>query len=449
MNNITVNATGCGRGKSTFNRQLITRNRDTRFLVIVPSLALANEYYTCGTVIHGENTKNVQKRIFGAINSNTRVIVITQKAFLDCPSKKLLCENRTVIQDEHLEVYYTRKWRMANHLDWLDMFSVESSGHDGWYEVLVDKDRAQEFIATEDMLDNKQMIEDLLATPQRIFTNRPKLGSKSMLFRLISPEVYAGADAVHVACANFKATRQFQIWSKCFLTRFDVIQEFERYVTPALTVHYADQLYNSKTFNARDSSIRDAVINYIGQHCKKPVYVDNNCYDDQEGWQRVDHNCHGVNQFRDEQHIAFLSAINYSNLVSTFLQDVVGMSAGEIRYALVGEMAHQVVMRGALRQDNKAECDVYVMEKDLAAYLLASIFDEAQECLIASRARPPKAPPMNAGERKKATLLRKKFEHLKDMTGRELMNTCEWKATNSNGLPLKPCRAANGCNAQA
>lgn len=449
MNNITVNATGCGRGKSTFNRQLITRNRDTRFLVIVPSLALANEYDTCGTVIHGENTKNVQKRIFGAINSNTRVIVITQKAFLDFPSKTLLCENRTVIQDEHLEVYYASPWEMANHRDWLEMFRVEDSRYDGWYEVFIDTGLAQEFIATRDMIDNKQVVQDLLVTPQRIFTNRPKLENDSMLFRLISPEVYANAESVHVACANFTATRQFHIWSKLFDTGFHVDRAFERYATPTLTVHYADQRYNSKTFNARDSSIRDAVINYISQRCKKPVYVDNNCYDDQEGWQRVDHNCHGVNQFRNEQHIAFLSAINYNNLVSTFLQDVVGMSADEIRYALVGEMAHQVVMRGALRQDNKAGCDVYVMEKDLAAYLLASIFDGAQECLIASTARPPKAPPMNAGERKKATLLRKKFEHLKDMTGRELMNTFEWKTTNSNGLPLKPCRAANGGNAQA
>ena len=115
---INVNATGCGRGKSTFNRHLITRNSDTRYLVIVPSLALANEYSTCGTVIHSENTKNVQQQIFRAIEANTRVIVITQKAFLDCPSKRLLCEHRTVIQDEHLEVYYTCNWRIVDfHLN--------------------------------------------------------------------------------------------------------------------------------------------------------------------------------------------------------------------------------------------------------------------------------------------------------------------------------------------
>lgn len=446
---INVNATGCGRGKSTFNRQLINRNSDTRYLVIVPSLALADEYRTCGTVIHSENTKNVQQQIFRAIEANTRVIVITQKAFLDCPSKRLLCEHRTVIQDEHLEVYYTCNWRMANHIAWLDMFNVTPSKHDGWHEVFIDTERAQAFMATEDMLDDKQMIDDLLATPQRIFTNRESLEADSMLFRLISPDVYAGADAVHIACANFTATRQFHIWSKLFGTGFHVTHAFERYVTPGLTVHYAGQRYNSKTFNAQDSSIRAAVIDYIGQRCANPVYVDNNCHDTQRGWQRVDHNCHGVNQYRDHQHIAFLSAINYSNLVSTFLHDVVGMETDEIRYALVGEMAHQVVMRGALRQDNSAECHVYVMETDLAAYLLAGIFKGAQERLIDGTDRPPKKPPIASTDRKKACHIRRNFEQFNDMSTDDLMKQPIWQMTNSNGRHLKPHRAAREHNARA
>lgn len=446
---INVNATGCGRGKSTFNRQLITRNSDTRYLVIVPSLALADEYRTCGTVIHSENTKNVQQQIFRAIEANTRVIVITQKAFLDCPSKRLLCEHRSVIQDEHLEVYYTCNWRMANHMEWLDMFSVTPTKHDGWYEVFIDTEQAQAFVAREDMLDDKQMIEDLLATPQRIFTNRPSLEADSMLFRLISPEVYTGADAVHIACANFTATRQFHIWAKLFGTGFHVTHAFERYATPALTVHYAGQRYNSKTFNAKDSSIRAAVIDYIDQRCANPVYVDNNCHDTQRGWQRVDHNCHGVNEYRSEQHIAFLSAINYSNLVSTFLHDVVGMETDEIRYALVGEMAHQVVMRGALRQDNSAECHVYVMETDLAAYLLAGIFKGAQERLIDGTDRPQKQPPIAGTDRKKACHIRRNFEQFNDMSTDDLMKQPIWQMTNSNGRHLKSFRAARGHNAQA
>ncbi len=270
-----------------------------------------------------------------------------------------------------------------------------------------------------------------------------------MLFRLISPDVYAGADAVHIACANFTATRQFHIWSKLFGTGFHVTHAFDRYVAPALTVHYAGQRYNSKTFNAKDTNIRAAVIDYIDQRCANPVYVDNNCHDTQPGWQRVDHNCHGVNQYRDRQHIAFLSAINYSNLVSTFLRDVVGMEADEIRYALVGEMAHQVVMRGALRQDNSAECHVYVMETDLAAYLLAGIFEGAQECLIDGTERPPKKPPVSGTDRKKACHIRKNFEQFNGMSTEDLMKQPIWQMTNSNGRYLKPHRAACGHNAQA
>jgi hypothetical protein len=445
---ISVNATGCGKGKSTHNQHLIKTNKDTRFLVIVPSKALADEYGDagCGTVIHSSRARddetplqslNVRQRIFEAIESNTRVIVITQKAFLDFPNKHLLCEHRTVLQDEHLEVYYTSPWRMANHMTWLPMFEVALAKVDGWFEVSFNTTVAQEFLATEDFLDNKQFVEDLLNTPQRIFTNRATLEADSMLFRVISPEIYAGADDVHIACANFTQTRQHHIWSKLFDAEFQISKPFERYMTPNLTVHHAEQRCNSKTFNSKNECIRDAVINYIHAQCSDPVYIDNNANDTQAGWSRVNHNCHGINTYRDRKHLAVLSAINYSNLVSTFLHDIVGMSEAEVRNALIGEMAHQVVMRGALRTNNDSECHIYLMEAELANYLTSCVFDGATTQAISSTSRPPKSPPMTAVERKKATLLRKRFEHLKDMTGEQLMNDPIWQITNTNGLFLK------------
>lgn len=446
---IQVIATGCGQGKSTHNRDLIRRLTHTRFLIVVPSVALADEYKDCGTVIHSENSKNVQQRIFNSIENNRRVIVITQKAFLDCPSKALLCENRTVIQDEHLEVFYACNWRMANHMTWLDMFEVSKTAHEGWYEVSVNTTTAQAFKATEDMLDDKQIIDDLLASPHRLFTNRASLVDDSVLYRLISPEVYAGADAVHISCANFTKTRQFHIWTRLFNVPFKVAKPFVRYVTPNLTIHHAAQRYNSKTFNKVNDSIRSAVIEYITGKTSSPVYVDNNCHDDQRGWQRVDHNCHGVNKFRDQQHIAFLSAINHNNLDTTFLREVVGMQPDEIRHAILGEMAHQVLMRGVLRQDNGAVCDVYVMEAELAAYLNQQVFADAKTCLIDSTSRPPKPPTLSPVQRKKACHIRKNFAEFQDIDSHELMSHPIWQMTNTNGCYLKNIKASRGQDAQA
>lgn len=441
---IGVNATGCGKGKSTHNQHLIKTNKDTRFLVTVPSKALADEYGRagCGTVIHSGGTNdteatheslNVRQRIFEAIERNTRVIVITQKAFLDFPNKRLLCENRTLLQDEHLEVYLPVPWRMANHMQWLHMLEVTPANMDGWFEVSFSTTVAQEFLATEDFLDDKRFVEDLLNTPQRIFTNRATLEADSMLFRVISPEIYAGADAVHIACANFTQTRQYHIWSKLFDVEFKITKPFERYLAPNLTVHHAEQRCNSKTFNSKNECIRNAVIDYISARCSDPVYVDNNANDTQKGWSRVQHNCHGINNYGERKHVAVLSAINYSNLISTFLHDIVGMSAAEIRNSLIGEMAHQVVMRGALRRDNASECHIYLMEAELMNYLTTCIFDGASTHAISSTSRPSGPPPMKPTERKKATLLRKQFERLKDMTGQQLMNDPIWQITNSNG----------------
>lgn len=429
----TVNAAGCGKGKSTDNKAFISTNQNSRFLIIVPSLALADEYKAYGTSITSETTKNVKQQIYRAIEANTRVIVITQKAFMDFESKTLLCTHRIVLQDEHLEPFYMCKWDMKNHTQWIDMFDVAATANDGWFEVKLNTGRAEQFIASCDMLDNKKFIADLLATPQLIYTNKPTVHAESVLFRVISPAIYEGADAVHIACANFKFTRQYHLWTALYDQKFRVTREFVPYCTPNLTIHFAFQKRNSKTFNRANTSIKDSVISYIKSKCKTPVYVDNNVYDTESGWQRVNHNCHGVNRFRDEAHIAILSAINYDNLVTAFFIDMVSMTSQQVRYSLIGEIAHQVIMRGALRSNNVNECHVYLMEMDLAAYLMNNIFLDCKHEIISDTERPDRGPVLTSLQRKKATLIRKNFSEYKSVPTDLLMKDDIWTFTNSNG----------------
>lgn len=434
---ITVNAAGCGKGKSTDNKSLLKKYTNTRFLVIVPSLALANEYKEVGTVVTSDTTNNVKLQIYRAIDANTRVIVITQKAFLDFESKSLLCEHRMVLQDEHLEPFYTCRWKMANHMEWLDMFAVGDTDKDGWYSITLNADRAEQFIASADMLDNKQFIQDLQATPQLIYTNKPAIHVDSVLFRVISPAIYEGADAVHIACANFTCSRQYHLWTALFNTPFNVTRPFVPYITPNLIIHVAQQKRNSKTHNSSNSSVRDSVLAYIATQCGNPVYVDNNAYDDQNGWQRINHNCHGVNEFREQSHIAVLSAINYDNLATAFLIDMAGMTSDSVRHSLIGEISHQVIMRGVLRGDNANECHVYVMETDLAAYLVSSVFAGSTLMVIDGTTRPHRTPALTAGERKKATLIRKNFVEYQKTPTNKLMLAQIWAMTNTNGMRLK------------
>jgi hypothetical protein len=147
----------------------------------------------------------------------------------------------------------------------------------------------------------------------------------------------------------------------------------------------------------------------------------------------VNHNCHGVNNFRDEAHIAILSAINYDNLATAFLVDMTGMTPQQVRQSLLGEIAHQVIMRGVLRTDNANECHVYVMEMDLAAYLMNSIFLGNATEIISGTERPERGPALTPVQRKKATLIRKNFPAYSETPTELLLKEAIWTFTNSNG----------------
>jgi len=322
---------------------------------------------------------------------------------------------------------------MQNHLPWLDMFEIGNAEKDGWYSVELNAERIDQFITSADILDNKQFMEDLKATPQKIYTNRPVIEADSMLFRVISPEIYDGAKSVHIACANFCVTRQYYLWTALFGAKFNITTPFEPYPTPNLTLHYASQKRNSKTFNKSNSNIKENVTAYIKSKCSNPVYVDNNLFDDESGWQRVNHNCHGINHLRGESHIAILSAINYDCVGSSFLMHMACMTPQQVRYSLIGEIAHQVIMRGTLRSDNKNECHVYLMETEIAEYLQKQVFSGYKSEIIDGTNRPKRGIAQTASDRKKGTNIRRNFSEYQKMPTEKLMKSDIWSLANTNG----------------
>jgi hypothetical protein len=106
----------------------------------------------------------------------------------------------------------------------------------------------------------------------------------------------------------------------------------------------------------------------------------------------------------------------------------------QVRNALVGEIAHQVIMRGALREKNDNECQVYLMEAGLADYLTQCIFMGSTLTWIDGTNRPKCAAALTAVQRKKATLIRKNFPHLSESPTDKLMLDPIWQQTNTNGI---------------
>ncbi len=440
--NIDFYANGCGTGKTTKIKEIISNTPLAYFLVIVPSKELAKEYADVGeVVISGDvesNTPNVQKRITQAtVMDDTRVLIITQAAFINSTDKHHLCKDRIVIQDEELKVFSSERWKMNNHKEWLSMFDVKACAAD-WFSTNINKSIAEAFLKEVDDLDNPRQVKDLLASPYDVWSNNNKFDEFSQLFKVMKPEVYKSANRVIIACANFKQTFQYQIWKHLYSVNFNCKAEFEGYSGTNTIIHHADQPINSITYNKGDGNVRDAVIKYVTDNAAgdKIIGVDNKRFELPATWVRVDHNCHGVNSHRDTKHIAILSAINYANLESLFLQNICGLSKDAISFALLGETAHQVVMRGVLRMDNTAECHIYVMEQRLAFYLKMALFPDAELLTIAGTARTESAPrkaALTQVDRNKAAHIRKQWPAYANKSAEDIKDELIWDICGSRG----------------
>jgi hypothetical protein len=428
---IQTNEAGCGRGKTQYNLKLIRNLVNDRFLVIVPSIKLANEYGLQLNIepITSEFASNVQQAISRQVELGNRIIVVTQKAFKDYKLKRDLCFRRHVIQDEELAVLTINQWKMDNHREYLDMFSIRKLT-ENWYSVDIDLVRASDFIKSEDIFDDKTFLHDLLNNPQMIVTNRPTIEDDSLIISILSPEIYSGCQSLLIASANFSQTQQRHLWQQLFNVEFEQRVAFEPYPAENVTIHYAEQMRNSKTYNSKRNDIRDEFIKYVGAHARDPIYIDNNNQPDIPGWTRLTHNCHGENQYRTRAHIAVLSAINYPPTVINFFTEVIGMTPTQLRLAMFGEIAHQVIMRGCLRVDIKSRCDIYLMEQEIAMYIY-SLFEQAKIKSIENTAR--KTRRLSRSVINKASAIRMNHPEVKKLTTEQLMKHEIWQQTNAKG----------------
>ena len=435
-------ANGCGTGKTTRLKQLIQNHPMADILVIVPSIALAREYTECGTVVVGgnEEDRGVLARIADELEQKTKVLIITSAAFAMASFKDKLVKDRTVIQDESMDVVDGKKWKLNNHTQWIPMFELTDLDN-GWFRVKFNEKSAKEFEKSADSLDNIKPIKELLSTPKDLWANNSSFDEHTTFFEVVSPAVYAGARKVIIACANFECTFQYKIWSNLYAIEFDCKEPFQPYLGKNTFIHSAEQKINSIMYNRRNPSIRHAVIDYTIKNAagSKVVVVDNieNHESLPRAWAKVKHNCHGINEHRAAKHIAFLSAINFNTLTQAFLVDICKLESDEVSAALLGEMAHQVLMRGVLRQDNDAECHFYLMSESLAFHLKLYLFPNAELVGIPNTAREEQArealTPISQVERNKARHIRKAYPQFNDIDIRTMKGHLCWDLLNDRG----------------
>ena len=444
---IIVNAASAGSGK-TFNSKNVIRLKDKeKFLVIVPSINLANEYADVGTVIHSENaTDSVSAEVFA--NLDKRVIIITHKAFLLNKFKHVICGQRHIIQDEEMTVYSQFDIRLKIHLPWKDMFTYTPSGR--WFKLTPNLKPLAIYLADADTMDNTEVINQVLHTPQVIYILSDDLETAQTAYQYISPDIFNKSKSITLNSANFKNLMQYHIWKNMFGVEFEFAREFVKYDAPNLQFYNAEQKYNSITYNKDHEDIRAQVISFTQKivTTNPLIYVDNNNFKKVEipNWTRIKHNAHGLNAFSQVEHIAFLSAINLNNTLISYITEHVEITADQLRNATLGEMAHQIIMRGSLRNgrntDRNNKCNVFLMEKMLTWYLMSEVFNCPMNISIPNTEREEKSiTRITQADTNKALAIRNMFPEKyitpKKYSVHELMALSIWNFTSARGKILK------------
>jgi hypothetical protein len=440
---IYLDESQAGSGKTTRNCETIAQNPQQYYLIIVPSVALAEEYVvnTGGTSIHSENkTGSSVGKDISRLMHTTRILIITQQSFKLFENKDDLCRGRDVFQDEELAIVESMQINIANHKQWADIFNVMETIHNGIYTVTLNDHRLKEFQETLDILDNKDVLKTFTSTGNLLVTNTPDIDGATV-YKMASPDIYKTAKSVTISCANFKSTVQYNLWNHTFEVEFMVINPFVKYITPNLQFHHAEQARNSKSYNTIHTHIHDSFVKYVKEQTSNAIYLDNKMFDDitEEGWTRLQQNCQGVNSFRDHTHIAIASAVNYNTYLSNILMKLCNMDALQIRASLIGEITHQLIMRGILRVNINSICHVYLMEKDLCDYLLTHLY----ETPLAAKVIPDTLRTIRVlkevvkpSDRNKASMMRKMQPSVTDgFSDRELMTMAVWFATKHDGTP--------------
>ena len=441
---ISVNAASAGSGKTFNSKNLIRLKTNDKFLVIVPSINLANEYKDVGYVIHSETTENVSSEVY--MNLDKRVIIITHQAFLLNKCKNVVCRSRHIIQDEEMKVYEQFEMRLKIHLQWEDMFYQKPSGR--WFELTPNIVKMSGYYDDADTMDNIEVLNSMLHTPQLIYviSNDFEIGQTG--YKYISPDIYKEAKSITINSANFRNLMQYHVWKNIFKTEFEFTREFVKYEAPNLQFHMASQKYNSINYNKEHPDIRAQVIHYCQQIAgdKPVVYVDNNNFGNIEcrNWTRIKHNAHGLNAFSETEHIAFLSAINYNNTRIKDICEHVEITSDQLRNATLGEMAHQIIMRGSLRNARSSlrdrDCNVYLMEKELTYYLMNEVFNCPMSNVIPNTERGEPIKVITASDNNKAIAIRnmypEKYKNEKKYSVHELMELNIWNFTSARGKIL-------------
>lgn len=401
MINIDARACGVGKTRGTTNSMFhdIKRAYDLgqRVVVVLPSIKIFDEYETyinsiltdCWDIatINSANdqTESTSGRLFDAIQSTKRIIVITHKTFQLYKWHKGVKKDIHLLIDEAFDPFnrieYWDKKENKVLVDWNSVATRSNVG--GEYEQLdIDGPTLNASVVTQ----NNQMIKDLCDSnwknhihnieAELLFDPTPADRCISIIQEL-DADIMRDWKSVRIAAAAFDITFMSE-WLRSNVIPFEVIPgcEFNKHA-PLLTMHIptnsvskSNEVRNSKTISkAKDHWLFLAFVDYIEtQNITDPVLtlrnvssVNKNVYLRE---QKVNFNAHGQNNFREYTKVSIEAATNLHPDMQRFHKEFHSTTFDSF-LARTGYDVYQIAMRSCLRKQPPEPADLYSLDSRL------------------------------------------------------------------------------------
>jgi hypothetical protein len=439
MSYIKVDSRGCGVGKT--RNTIIPRIRNNiqsgiRTLIVVPSINLQKEYaehfsWDEITIINRDDNK--EKILQQYQLADTPVVCLTHQGFLQVPTDYFEKTNTDLIIDEAFDPYSMITFKTYDSAGrvWVDFCEIFA-----WLNpALVPKSRPkttfQEFYeltvvesTPPDIIDNERWRK--IANPNwrlwatwEIGNNLMTGASETSTIGLeLSESILDNWSSVWIAAAAFEKTFM-GYWMQRNAIPYEIEYEFQTHDV-LVNWHIPTEEFSwSKGCKTANPDIEGIFRDYCEQHRSgRLIYNSNN--DSTTAFvhgDKLSHNAHGINAYKDRTDYAFMSAIQPNAVYKNFLWQRCGFDDREdcrrFAFAFSGYTAYQLIMRSALRDpSNTLPVNIFALDTTMILEVM-DLFNLHRSTVFTNipvEDSRVKKKPLTSAERQRLYRLRKKAQ---------------------------------------
>ena len=416
---ITVDSRGCGEGKTTTGiypliHRAIALNELT--LLVVPSIKLQDEYQkefqNQISIINGFGA--VAATVTALINKPTPVVCITQECWLRSQINDVVKSQWNLIIDEAINPFRALKYdRRSSVFDWssivqLNISELQGMDDTNYYPITINEPAIDNWTRTSEaitnLMDPNYTSEMGVKTWDQLHT---ETGSGRVeIFQQLKIEMVQAWRSIHIAAAAFEHT-MMSYWLDHHKLDYAITHQFIQRELPVRFHHILGLDWSkSKQLDSKYDVVQQEYKNYVNQYCQakgvKSLALRNNSSNmvlDNE--QKINHNPHGWNEFRNYTAISLESALNPTKEFSKWLQYRIGMEYAAITLAFSAYLFYQSIMRTCLRNhNNNTEVDVFVIDEKTLHALMALMITNLKLGVIEIPTSYVKQPALTSNERR-------------------------------------------------